>query len=141
VERIPKLKAWAPEDERSIMTAAHHAILVLVFLVLGSCVGSFLNVGAYRMPRALSLIRPRSRYPRCLAAIRPYDNVPVLGWLIFRGKCRDCRGGISPRYPLVELMVGLSFAGVYLGAVVFVRGDLWEQMRTQAVLAFWRPGP
>jgi leader peptidase (prepilin peptidase)/N-methyltransferase len=114
----------------------HHAILALWFTALGCCVGSFLNVCAYRIPRGLSLLRPRSRCPRCRAAIRAYDNVPVLGWLILRGECRACGGAISPRYPLVELGVGLSFAGLYLAEVVCASRDLWEQ--TGAVVVLFR---
>jgi leader peptidase (prepilin peptidase)/N-methyltransferase len=116
------------------MTAAHHGVLALLSLVLGSCVGSFLNVCAYRMPRALSLFRPRSRCPSCLSAIRFRDKVPVLGWLFLQGKCRDCRGRISPRYPVVETAAGLSFAGVYLAGLAFATGDLWEQMGARGVL-------
>jgi len=84
----------------------------------------------------MSLLRPLSRCPHCLAPIRPYDNVPVLGWLVLRGECRDCGGAISPRYPLVELGVGLSFAGVYLAEVAIASGDLWD--RTAAVVVLLR---
>jgi leader peptidase (prepilin peptidase)/N-methyltransferase len=70
--------------------------------LLGAIVGSFLNVVAYRLPRGESLSRPRSRCPACETPIRPYDNVPVLSWLILRGRCRSCRAPISARYPVVE---------------------------------------
>jgi len=70
--------------------------------VLGAALGSFFNVVAYRMPRGLSLSRPRSRCPKCETPIKPYDNVPVLSWLALRGKCRSCKASISVRYPLVE---------------------------------------
>jgi leader peptidase (prepilin peptidase)/N-methyltransferase len=70
--------------------------------VMGAIFGSFLNVVAYRLPRGESLSRPRSRCPSCDAAIRPYDNVPVLSWLLLRGRCRACGVRISARYPLVE---------------------------------------
>ncbi len=68
----------------------------------GAIVGSFLNVVAYRLPRGESLSRPRSRCPACETPIRPYDNVPILSWLVLRGRCRACGAPISPRYPLVE---------------------------------------
>lgn len=68
----------------------------------GLAFGSFLNVLAYRLPRRQSLVRPGSRCPSCARAIKPRDNVPVLGWLLLRGRCRTCRAPISPRYPLVE---------------------------------------
>lgn len=70
---------------------------------LGAALGSFSNVVAYRLPRHESLVTPASRCPNCSAAIKPYDNVPVLGWLLLRGRCRSCSAGISPRYPLVEV--------------------------------------
>lgn len=85
--------------------------------VLGALVGSFLNVVIHRLPRGESLVRPRSRCPWCGAQIASYDNVPVLSWLVLRGRCRRCGARISPRYPLVELLTALAFA-----AVVLVRG-------------------
>ncbi len=72
--------------------------------VMGAMVGSFLNVVAYRLPRRESLVHPGSRCPGCATAIKPYDNVPVLGWLALRGRCRSCGVGISPRYPVVEAL-------------------------------------
>jgi leader peptidase (prepilin peptidase)/N-methyltransferase len=74
----------------------------LLAAVLGAALGSFLNVVAYRLPRGLSLVRPGSRCPACETPIRPYDNVPVVSWLLLRGRCRSCGAGISARYPLVE---------------------------------------
>jgi leader peptidase (prepilin peptidase) / N-methyltransferase len=81
---------------------------------LGLIVGSFLNVVAWRLPRRESLVRPRSRCPRCSTAIAPYDNVPVLSWLVLRGRCRHCGAGISSRYPLVELATGALYALVVI---------------------------
>ena len=89
----------------------------LVSGVLGALIGSFLNVVIHRLPRGESLVHPRSRCPGCGAPIAPYDNVPVLSWLLLRGRCRRCGERISPRYPLVELVTALVFA-----AVVLVRG-------------------
>jgi leader peptidase (prepilin peptidase) / N-methyltransferase len=70
--------------------------------LVGAIFGSFLNVVAYRLPRGESLSRPRSHCPGCAKPIRPYDNIPVLSWLMLRGRCRACGIRISPRYPLVE---------------------------------------
>jgi leader peptidase (prepilin peptidase)/N-methyltransferase len=70
--------------------------------VIGAIFGSFFNVVAYRLPRGESLSRPRSRCPGCQTPIKPYDNVPILSWLLLRGKCRACGVQISARYPLVE---------------------------------------
>lgn len=75
----------------------------------GSAVGSFLNVVAYRLPRGISTVSPRSRCPRCCSSIRPWHNLPILGWLALGGRCRDCRGPISPRYPLVEAITAALF--------------------------------
>src|SRR5947207_6443547 len=77
---------------------------------LGLVFGSFLNVCIYRMPRGLSVVRPRSACPQCHAPIRGYDNVPVLSWLPLRGRCRDCKSKISPRYAVVELLIATLFA-------------------------------
>lgn len=80
----------------------------------GAMIGSFLNVVAYRLPRHESLVAPGSRCPGCATAIKPYDNVPVLGWLMLRGRCRTCRIAISPRYPIVELLTGALAVAVVL---------------------------
>lgn len=77
--------------------------------ILGLAIGSFLNVVAHRVPAGHSVVSPPSACPRCGAAIRPRDNVPVLGWLLLRGRCRDCGEPISPRYPLVEAFTGVAF--------------------------------
>ena len=82
--------------------------------VLGALIGSFLNVVIHRVPRRESLSRPRSRCSDCGAQIAWYDNVPVLSWLLLRGRCRRCGARISPRYPLVELLTALAFAAVVL---------------------------
>jgi leader peptidase (prepilin peptidase) / N-methyltransferase len=81
-------------------------------LLLGVAVGSFLNVVIHRVPRHESVVRPASRCPRCGNPIRSRHNLPVLGWLILRGRCADCGTPISIRYPLVELATGLLFAAL-----------------------------
>ncbi len=80
--------------------------------LLGLATGSFLNVVIYRVPAGESVVRPPSRCPACGAAIRNRHNVPVLGWLVLRGRCYDCKAPISPRYPIVELITGLLFVAV-----------------------------
>ena len=82
--------------------------------LLGLLVGSFLNVVIHRVPEGLSLVRPGSACPACGHAVRPYDNVPVLSWVLLRGRCRDCDAPISARYPAVELVTALLF--VLVGA-------------------------
>ena len=77
--------------------------------LLGGLIGSFLNVVAHRVPRGESLVSPGSHCPACDAPVRPYDNIPVLSWLLLRGRCRNCGVRISPRYPLVELLTAAVF--------------------------------
>jgi leader peptidase (prepilin peptidase)/N-methyltransferase len=84
---------------------------------LGAVIGSFLNVVIHRMPLRLSIVHPGSHCPSCERPIAAYDNVPVVSWLLLRGRCRRCRARISPRYPAVELLTAVAFA-----AVVAVRG-------------------
>jgi len=82
--------------------------------LFGLVFGSFLNVCIYRMPREMSVVSPRSACPACEAPIAAYDNIPVLSWLILRGKCRKCKAPISPRYAAVELLTGSLFAVSFL---------------------------
>ena len=86
-------------------------ILLLVWSgLLGLLVGSFLNVCIFRLPRnCMSVVRPRSRCPKCRALIAWYDNIPVLSWVVLRGRCRGCGAPISPRYAAVELLTGALY--------------------------------
>jgi leader peptidase (prepilin peptidase)/N-methyltransferase len=86
------------------------AYVILVSAGFGLIIGSFLNVVVWRVPRGESVVRPPSACPSCGHAIRPRDNIPVLGWLLLHGKCRDCSAPISARYPLVEAATGALFA-------------------------------
>jgi leader peptidase (prepilin peptidase) / N-methyltransferase len=100
--------------------------------VLGALIGSFLNVVIHRVPRGESLLTPGSRCPACDAPVRAFDNVPLLSWLLLRGRCRSCGGAISARYPAVELLTAAAFA-----AVVAVRGfdgGLWLELPFVACL-------
>lgn len=90
-------------------------------LILGLLVGSFLNVCIYRLPRDLSIVSPGSACPSCGAPIRPWDNVPLLSYLVLRGKCRHCGVSISPRYPFVELLNGVLY-----WTVIAVFGPGWH---------------
>lgn len=78
----------------------------------GLIIGSFLNVVAHRVPSRISLATPASRCPSCETPIKPYDNIPVLSWLLLRGRCRSCSEPIAARYPLVEALTGILFATV-----------------------------
>jgi leader peptidase (prepilin peptidase)/N-methyltransferase len=88
--------------------------LAILAGVLGLVLGSFLNVCTLRWPTDESVVRPPSRCPGCGSSIRWFDNVPVLSYLVLRGRCRSCGLSISPQYPLVELATGLIWAGAFL---------------------------
>ena len=88
-------------------------ILALAIFVTGLAFGSFLNVCIYRLPLGLSVVTPRSKCPQCKRRIAFYDNVPVLSWLLLRGRCRNCKAPISPRYLLIELLTGALFVACY----------------------------
>ena len=89
-------------------------IFAIFAFALGAAVGSFLNVCIYRLPAGESVVSPPSRCPGCGSKIRPWDNIPVLSWLLLRGRCRACGGRISARYPLVELLNGLLTLALFL---------------------------
>lgn len=91
------------------MTAA-----ALVLGAFGTLIGSFLNVVIYRVPAGRSIVSPPSACGSCGHEVRPYDNIPLVSWLLLRGKCRDCGAPISARYPLVELGAAVFFAVVAL---------------------------
>jgi leader peptidase (prepilin peptidase)/N-methyltransferase len=80
---------------------------ITLLTVLGLCVGSFLNVCIYRLPRGQSLISPPSRCPSCGRALRWFDNIPVASWLVLRGRCRQCGASISAQYPTVEIVTAI----------------------------------
>ena len=90
------------------------ALVVAFATLMGLVVGSFLNVVVWRVPRGESVVSPPSHCPRCDTPIAPRDNVPVLSWLLLRGKCRHCGNPISARYPLVEAGTAAVFAGLAL---------------------------
>ena len=92
------------------MPVSAQSIVILYAFIVGAVVGSFLNVVIHRVPRRLSIVRPGSACPACSKPIAWYDNLPILSWIVLRGKCRSCRAPISFRYPLVEA------AGAALGA-------------------------
>lgn len=95
--------------------------------LLGACVGSFLNVVIHRLPIGQSLVSPPSHCPSCGHAIRWHDNVPILGWFLLRGRCRDCGEGISPRYAIVEALTAI------LAAALAVQGGF----TLDTLAAFW----
>ena len=88
--------------------------LAVFIFFFGTCVGSFLNVVVYRIPLGLSVVTPPSACPKCGHKLAAFDNVPILGWLWLRGKCRYCGNPISPRYPIVEFITGCLFLAHYI---------------------------
>ncbi|HWE35485.1 MAG TPA: prepilin peptidase [Isosphaeraceae bacterium] len=107
------------------MISTLHLILAAGTFVYGSVIGSFLNVCIYRIPWEKSVVWPESRCPRCLAPIRKGDNVPILGWILLRGRCRNCALPISARYPAIEALTGLLCVAVYLVDVVLDPHSFW----------------
>jgi leader peptidase (prepilin peptidase) / N-methyltransferase len=91
----------------------YDTIVQVTVFCLGAAIGSFINVVVYRVPAGLSLIWPPSRCPKCLHQLGAGENIPMLGWLVLRGKCRHCRTPISIRYPLVEAATAIVFVLVY----------------------------
>ena len=91
---------------------AHSLLHSLFVFILGTVVGSFLNVCIYRLPREESVIWPASKCPHCAHPIRWFDNVPILSFFILRGRCRDCQGEISVRYATIETLTGIIFLWV-----------------------------
>src|SRR4051794_28747763 len=101
-------------------------MIVVAAGLAGLLIGSFLNVVIHRLPRGEGIGRSRSRCPGCSATIAAYDNVPLLSWLVLRGRCRSCGIRIPVRYPLVELLTAALFA-----AVVAVKGadaEVWPAL-------------
>jgi prepilin signal peptidase PulO-like enzyme (type II secretory pathway) len=103
--------------------------------VFGACIGSFLNVVIYRLPAGLSLVAPPSRCPQCQTPIRAFDNVPIVSWLILRGRCRACGVGIPVRYPIIELFTAVVYARIGWkvntaadGMETDLFGSLWQSL-------------
>ncbi len=91
----------------------YDTIVQIIIFWLGAAIGSFLNVVVYRVPAGLSILWPPSRCPKCFHQLGLGENIPILGWLLLRGKCRHCRTPISPRYPLIEAITAVIFVLVY----------------------------
>ena len=105
-------------------------VIAIAIFVFGLCFGSFLNVCIYRLPRDKSVVKPGSACPNCNTPIQFYDNIPVLSWLLLRGRCRHCHAPITPRYALVELLTAALFVACYARF-----GLTWETLK-YCVFAF-----
>ena len=91
----------------------YDTIVQITVFWLGAAIGSFLNVVVYRVPAGLSILWPPSRCPKCLHGLGAGENIPILGWLLLRGKCRHCKTPIAARYPIVEAATAIIFVLVY----------------------------
>ena len=96
------------------MSPAQHVVVIAFVFALGACIGSFLNVVVWRLPLGMSLITPPSHCPVCQTRLGKNDNIPILGWIFLRGRCRYCGTEISMRYPLVELTMALLMVFFYV---------------------------
>jgi leader peptidase (prepilin peptidase)/N-methyltransferase len=101
------------------------AAAATIAFVFGAVIGSFISVVGHRVPRGESVVGGRSKCPRCDHQISAYDNIPILSWLVLRGRCRSCREPISVRYPLTELGVGLAYAATVIA---------WQDDATQMAM-------
>lgn len=118
------------------MTVAEYNIFITaLFVIVGTAFGSFFNVLIYRMPREMSVVKPRSSCPNCGHMIGWYENIPILSYLFLRGKCSNCKQGISIRYPLVEAATGLLSFVIYLLYVKpIIFGDTFTPMMIPEML-------
>jgi leader peptidase (prepilin peptidase)/N-methyltransferase len=103
--------------------------------LFGLIIGSFLNVVAWRLPRGESLVRPRSKCPGCGTQVKPYDNLPVVSWLVLRGRCRGCAQRISARYPVVEALTAV----LYVLVVAVKWGDVLQMTLGLVLVTFLVP--
>ncbi|MEM9539853.1 MAG: prepilin peptidase [Cyanobacteria bacterium P01_E01_bin.42] len=108
------------------MEALFNSVVGTFVFVFGAAIGSFLNVVVYRIPTKLSILSPPSRCPYCLTQLGKGENIPILGWLLLKGKCKHCHAPISPRYPLVEAATGVLFLLVF-----------WQFNTTGEIFGYW----
>lgn len=92
----------------------HYGVNVILIFILGLIVGSFNNVCIYRIPRNESIIYPASHCPKCRTTIKPIDNIPLLSYILLKGRCRNCGGKISIQYPVVEFVTGIIYISIFL---------------------------
>ena len=110
-------------------------ILIPIFIFLfGAAIGSFSNVCIYRLPKKLSIISPPSQCPNCGKNISPFDNIPIISFLILRGRCRYCQSPISWRYPIVELITGLIFLSLYFNFLISPQFFIYALLCTSLII-------
>ena len=102
------------------------SLVLLFFFAFGACAGSFLNVVIYRLPNGMSVVSPPSRCPRCGLRLKWYQNLPIVSWLLLRGRCRACRSSISIQYPFIELVGAVMIAGLAALLYMVAPGGYWS---------------
>lgn len=122
---------------QSMLFRFTESMSALCFFVIGSCVGSFLNVVIYRVPAGISVLAKASHCPVCQTKIASHDNLPLIGWLKLRGQCRNCGTSISSRYPSVELTIGLMFLLLYFVELISGGTNLPGRMPNHYAGVLW----
>ncbi|MCR9076528.1 MAG: prepilin peptidase, partial [bacterium] len=109
------------------------SLTILLFVIaVGACIGSLVNVLVYRIPLGLDVVVPTSRCPKCDHKLTWRENIPILGWILLRGKCRFCKAKISPEYPIVETVVAILFGAIWA---------LWYIVPEDAILGLGQIAP
>ena len=98
----------------NILSLEAHKVITIFLFLIGSCIGSFLNVCIYRIPLEKSIVYPPSGCPKCNENLKPRDMIPILSYIMLKGKCRYCKDPISIQYPIVELITGII---IYLKSI------------------------
>lgn len=109
----------------------------LFAFAFGACAGSLINVLVYRLPMGMSVVTPASRCPACGTKLTWRENIPVIGWLLLRGRCRFCKSRISPEYPMVEALVGFIFAGLFIVWYILPEPAMWLGIDWSAIRPEW----
>ncbi|NLB79319.1 MAG: prepilin peptidase, partial [Clostridiaceae bacterium] len=97
----------------NILSLEAHKVITIFLFLIGSCIGSFLNVCIYRIPLEESIVFPPSGCPKCKEKLKPKDMIPILSYIMLKGKCRYCKDPISIQYPIVELITGIIWLIIY----------------------------
>jgi len=114
-----------PHNSYELYTVIGQALWAVFVFAFGACVGSLVNVLVYRLPIGISVLTPPSRCPKCQTRLTWRENIPIFGWLLLGGRCRFCKSRISPEYPIVELIAGLLFVGVFCLWYVMPENASW----------------
>lgn len=137
-DAVPSIvEALAASVFRDGSLALLTAMSLVPWFVAGLIFGSFANACIHRWPREMSVMRGRSHCPHCERLIAWWDNIPVLGWILLGGRCRSCRGPISFRYPLVELVTGLGFTGCAIAYPGMATPAAAAALFWALTIAFW----